>query len=72
MFLFVEKIVASHKKITNNKSQSIGESIPRWGYTHTVERYIKNRHLSTRVIQYKGFLFCEVIFFDFCRWVHMM
>lgn len=37
MLFFVKNIVPSYKEITNNKSQSIRESIPRWCYMETVE-----------------------------------
>ena len=72
MLLFAESIESSHKEITNNKSQSVWEAIPCWSYTQTVYREIEYVHMNTRVIQYILFLFCEVIFFDFCSLPHTM
>ncbi len=66
VFFFRESVVLLHKKITNHKSQSVWESIPRRSYMDTIEWDIKNMHMNTRVIQYNWFIVCEVIFFDFC------
>ena len=60
-----ENIEPPDKEITNNKSESVGESVPGWSYMETVKWNIENMHMNILIIQHQCFSFCEGIFFDF-------